>query len=142
MPPSAATWPVWTGGGLVAVSVFLPWIDFGIGTNTVTAIDVPFVFLLSWENGADGGPGLGVVLLLLAVGAFVLRHVRGLEKISRVAGALCLPAVVMFLVQLNAELSKATQGASGRVPSLPDIVGIGTWCGLVGAASLAWGSRR
>jgi hypothetical protein len=122
--------------------VFLPWIDFGGGADTVNALDVPLMFLLSKDNFLDGGPGLGVVLLLLVVAAFVLGHISGLQKSAKVPGALCVPAVVMFLVQMNASLSAAKKAGGTDVPSLLDVVGIGVWPALIGAALLAWGGKR
>ncbi|HEX2783572.1 MAG TPA: hypothetical protein VHN36_08305 [Ilumatobacteraceae bacterium] len=140
--PTKATWPLSAGAVLVVVAVFLPWIDFGGGADTVNALDVPLMFLLGKDNLLDGGPGLGIVLLLLAVGAFMLGHISGLENSAKVPGALCVPAVVMFLVQTNALLSAAKNAGGTNVPSLLDVVGFGVWLALVGAASLAWGGKR
>jgi hypothetical protein len=143
--PTKATWPVSTGAALVALAVLLPWIDFGEGSPSVNALDVPLVFLLSWENGADGGPGLGLVLLLLAAAAFALRHLSGLEKRAKIPGALCVPLIAMFLVQMNALLGAFDGGDPEAIvdtPSLFDVVGVGAWLALIGAGLLAWGSAR
>ena len=142
IPPTKATWPLSAGAALVAVAVFLPWIDFGGGADTVNALDVPLVFLLGKDNFLDGGPGLGIVLLLLAVAAFMLGHISGLQKLAKVPGALCVPAVVMFLVQMNALLGAVKNAGGTDVPSLLDVVGIGVWLSLIGAALLAWGGKR
>jgi hypothetical protein len=143
--PTKATWPVSTGAALVALAVFLPWIDFGEFSSSVNALDVPLAFLFSWENGADGGLGLGLVLFLLAAAAFALRHLSGLEKRAKIPGALCVPLIVMFLVQMNALLGAFDGGdpeATIETPSLFDIVGMGAWLALIGAGLLAWGSAR
>jgi hypothetical protein len=108
----------------------------------VNALDVPLMFLLGKDNFLDGGPGLGIVLLLLAVAGFLLGHISGLEKSAKVLGALCVPGVVMFVVQMNALLSAAKNAGGTDVPSLLDVVGIGVWMALIGAASLAWGGKR
>ena len=140
--PTKATWPLSAGAALVAVAVFLPWIDFGGGADTVNALDVPLMFLLGKDNILDGGPGLGVALLLLAAAAFGLGHISGLQKSAKVLAALCVPAVVMFLVQMNALLSAVKNAGGTDVPSLLDVVGLGVWMALIGAASLAWGGKR
>lgn len=137
--PSMRTWPVSAGTALVLVATLLPWIDVGGSAETSHAFDVPAAFLFSKNNVSSGGPKVGVVLLLLAVTAFVFRHLPKLEKLAAVPAGMCVAAVTMFIVQLNALLGTAEAGSA---PSLLDTVGIGTWAALVGAGLLSWGAKR
>lgn len=134
--------PVAAGAALVAVSTVLPWIDVGHGADTVNALDVSAKFLLGYEHAAEGGPGVGIVLLVLAGAAFALRHASGWEKTSSIPGALCAVVGVAFLVQMNAFLGSMNQPGAQDVPSLLDVVGIGLVPALIGAALLSWGSPR
>ena len=125
----------------VAIATFLPWIDVGGGFPSRNSFDVPVLFLLDKTKLLNGGVGLGVVLLVLAAAAFVLRHTKGLEKAAKIPGALVVPGVVMFLVQLNSSLS-GSGGNGVKKLSLFDVAGIGVWPALIGAALLSWGGKR
>jgi hypothetical protein len=140
--PSAATWPISAGAALVALGAFLPWIDVGGGSRALSALDVPLAFLFGKDRLADGGPGVGLVLLVLAAAAFALGHLAGRERLAKVPGGLCVTVVVTFVVQLNALLSSA-RGAGGQaVPSLLDALGIGEWPTLAGGGLLVWGATH
>lgn len=138
--PSKATWPVSAGAAAVALGAFLPWFDLGAGLPTQSAFDGALKYLVDYENPGTG-LRIGLALLLIAGGAFVARHMRGWEKAVRPLAAAGVAICAVFVVQTQ-RLLGAAEDVGGVAPGVLDVVGVGVWISLAGAALLTWGASR
>ena len=136
--PSRATLVTTLGAGALAVGSFLPWVDYASGTATVSAHDVPVGYLFDYKN-TTGGLKIGLLLLVIAAGAFLAQHMQGQQRWTKPVATLGAAITAMFVVQEQRLLGAIPES---NAPSLFDVLGAGVWVALAGSALLVFGNMQ
>lgn len=117
------------GAAAVVVGVFLPWVSGALeGGN---AFDVPLSFL--WSLEPNDGVKLGLVLLLVGVGAAALTFLPGTGPVRRILGVVAAAASVVYVVQLFRLIDQA----GGGFGDVMDVIGVAVYVTLAGGVVVA-----
>lgn len=125
------------GAGLLVLAAPLPWLRDG--TATINAFDVPVQFLWDMRTTAAGSIDIGVVLIGLAIAAFVLGARPPLARWRRGVGGAAVLVATVYTGQVQRVLGELPP--QGR-PTLIGSLGLGVLVALVGGALVLWGGPR
>lgn len=90
------------GAVVVALTTLLNWVDVtDEGGDTSSAHNVPASFLLNTDNAADGGLGVGWLLIVLMAVAVVGVFAAQVPWLTILGGALGAVVVLLFVFRLN-----------------------------------------
>lgn len=94
------------GAAVVALTTLLNWVDVtDEGGDTASAHNIPASFLLNTDNAADGGLGVGWLLILLMVVVVIGVFAAQVRWLTILGGGLAAVVVLLFVFQLNSLVS-------------------------------------
>ncbi|MEA3213861.1 MAG: hypothetical protein QOJ19_17 [Acidimicrobiia bacterium] len=117
------------GAVLIAAAGLLPWVRGGGSSSNAFKVPLKSLFVL---NSGSGGPKIGWLLLVMAVGAVALVAFSPDDIVRRVVGGATVVVAALFVIQIQRALMHLDSG-----PSLISTLGVGVLGCVIGGAMVA-----
>lgn len=117
------------GAVVLAAGALLPWGRQGLGNS----FDVPLRFMVDIKSAAGGGPGVGLLLVAVALAGAVLASLPGQAKWAKACGWAGAALPLLFVIQLQRLIGQVP----GEGPGLFRLLGLGVYITVAGGLALA-----